>query len=57
VTIYGVQPLECGWSAGLSEPVKTAIAEVCRAIADEIGSAEAAGQAKLRGNHGKDSRH
>ena len=57
VTIYGGQPLECGWSPGLSGPVKAAIGEVCRAIGDEIGSAEAAGQAKLRGNHGQDSRH
>jgi hydrogenase maturation protease len=42
LTIYGVQPLECGWSPGLSEPVRAAVAEVCRAIRDDLGSAVAA---------------
>jgi hydrogenase maturation protease len=35
-TIYGVQPLELGWSTGLSEPVQKAIPAVCAAILDEI---------------------
>jgi hydrogenase maturation protease len=45
VTVYGVQPLVCGWSPGLSRPVRAAVAEVCRAIEDEISSREAAGRA------------
>jgi hydrogenase maturation protease len=44
VVVYGVQPLECGWSAGLSPAVQAAVAGVCRAIEDEIGSREAAGR-------------
>ncbi len=46
VTIYGVQPLDCGWSPGLSDPVRAAVAEVSRAIGDDLGSPEAAGQAR-----------
>jgi hydrogenase maturation protease len=45
LTIYGVQPLECGWSPGLSDPVRAAVTEVCRAIGDDLGSPEAAGGA------------
>lgn len=37
VTVYAIQPLECGWSTGLSRPVEAAVAEVSRAVGDEIG--------------------
>jgi hydrogenase maturation protease len=37
VTIYAIQPLECGWSTGLSQPVEAAVSEVSRAVEDEIG--------------------
>jgi len=45
VTVYGIQPLECGWSAGISRPVRAAVAKVGRAIRNEIGSLAAAGRA------------
>jgi hydrogenase maturation protease len=38
VTVYAIQPLECGWSTGLSRPVEAAVVEVSRAVEEEIGS-------------------
>jgi hydrogenase maturation protease len=53
LTIYAVQPLELGWSTGLSEPVRKAVPAVCAAILEEIqdpGSKDAK-------DDGKDSSH
>ena len=36
IVIYGVQPLEIGWSQGLSAPVQAALPSVCAAILGEI---------------------
>jgi hydrogenase maturation protease len=40
IVIYGVQPLEIGWSPRLSRPVEAALPAVCAAILDEVTCAE-----------------
>ena len=34
IVIYGIQPLDMGWSPELSEPVQKAVPEVCKAITE-----------------------
>ena len=36
MVIYGVQPAHCGWTAGLSEVVQTAVPALCEAIINEV---------------------
>ncbi len=47
IVIYGIQPLDTGWSPGLSEPAQRAVPEVCKAIAEK----------ERRDYHGEDSHH
>jgi len=54
LTIYGVQPLELGWSSELSEPVRRAVPAVCAAILGEIGCGAAAKDAE---DDGQDTDH
>lgn len=36
IVIYGIQPDEIGWSAGLSRAVQQAVLDVCSAIIDDL---------------------
>ena len=38
IVIYGVQPALVGWEPGLSDDVRAAVPEVCRAIRQEVGT-------------------
>lgn len=51
IVIYGVQPVDVGWSPGLSEPVQQAIPAICRDILDSLIQNDMKG----RQSHGEDS--
>jgi hydrogenase maturation protease len=57
VAIYAIQPLECGWSTGLSQPVEAAVREVSRAVEEEIGGRRGGRAGRPEGNYGQDTRH